>query len=391
MDDSMLEEILKGQRAEGTWESEGVFTAIASKALSKLAAYQLPRPSAWVLKMVQAAVVASCTSLRIDTDADSAILTLSFYGGELANVEQLARVWTSPTATVSLAQKHLLVGLRAVSVSQKRKVALFSVDTRGSQKSLVWDGQKLSSVTGQGSLHSNDPLLVISVSDPRIVYYWERELSELRSFAVTCPIPLSVERETIGLFGMEEFVLLRKPLLTERTSNHQSDAMAWTLYRHNLTARGVISWVQHGVVCQEEEFGDKDVWQLRLFLNADHLDTDMTGLHLRFPEPFSSLQHATPALQEIFEQLLCDPEKIPKAVATLHDNESFGVWTLVTMGVLTSVTLMPFLSFFALGAGAAGASMINGLYKARQARELKRATRELRCWCERQRADSYQA
>ena len=112
-----LQEVLDEFGAEGQWDSQGSFTTLSGKALSKLAAYQLPRPTAWILKLVQAAVAAACLRVRFDPNPNLTDLVVTFVGGELGTLEQLADIWTSPTATVTLAQKHLLVGLRAAVVS----------------------------------------------------------------------------------------------------------------------------------------------------------------------------------------------------------------------------------------------------------------------------------
>ncbi|HIB66471.1 MAG TPA: hypothetical protein EYO33_15500 [Phycisphaerales bacterium] len=50
---------------QGTWESEGRFTLDRDKAWEKLSTYQLPFEHAWVLKLVQAAVLAACESLQV--------------------------------------------------------------------------------------------------------------------------------------------------------------------------------------------------------------------------------------------------------------------------------------------------------------------------------------
>lgn len=40
---------------------------------------------------------------------------------------------------------------------------------------------------------------------------------------------------------MEDIVMLRKPLVTESLEGGKGEATAWTLYKHNLMARGTIS------------------------------------------------------------------------------------------------------------------------------------------------------
>ena len=62
---SELQQLLRQQQAEGKFDSGGQFTLDRDKALAKLAAFQLPRRGAWILKIVQSAVLAGATDLKI--------------------------------------------------------------------------------------------------------------------------------------------------------------------------------------------------------------------------------------------------------------------------------------------------------------------------------------
>lgn len=61
---SDLEQFLQQERSEGRLDSDGVFTIALDSALEKTARYSLERPSAWILKVVQAAVGLRATVLK---------------------------------------------------------------------------------------------------------------------------------------------------------------------------------------------------------------------------------------------------------------------------------------------------------------------------------------
>ncbi|MBS2040973.1 hypothetical protein JST97_38660 [bacterium] len=62
---SELDEFIEQRSREGSWVSSGEFTLERKKALEKTARYQLGRPTAWILKIVQAAVAAGSERLDI--------------------------------------------------------------------------------------------------------------------------------------------------------------------------------------------------------------------------------------------------------------------------------------------------------------------------------------
>ena len=384
-----LQEVLDEFGAEGQWDSQDSFTPLSGKALSKLAAYQLPRPTAWILKLVQAAAAASCLRVRFDPNPNLTDLVVTFVGGELGTLEQLADIWTSPTATVTLAQKHLLVGLRAVSVSKRRDVRVRSVDQQGVRFSLHWNGSGLSEVSqASRSYPRREALISFSIGpDPQRGHALETELAELRAYAAACPIPLLIGNETLEQFGMADLVLTRKPLL----SCTIDETASWTLYRHTLQARGVLCWVQHGAVCQEEELGDRDQWQIRLLRNVDYLETDITGLHLRVPEHLTAKAVVSPLVRRATEQMLSDRSMIPEAVKVLFGNETFGFWSVMAMAVVLSATLAPAISYFGFGIGAVGALGFHSLFRKNRKSDLRETQAALQQWCERQHTHHFAA
>jgi hypothetical protein len=65
MKELKLADFLDSVRAEGVTDSEGVFTISHAQAMKKMARYSLPYPEAWVLKIVQAAVIWKASEIVI--------------------------------------------------------------------------------------------------------------------------------------------------------------------------------------------------------------------------------------------------------------------------------------------------------------------------------------
>ena len=62
---SSLDEFLAAEMSEGVKDSSGQFTLAPEKAIEKLAAFQLPGESSWVGKVIQAAVTAGFSELKL--------------------------------------------------------------------------------------------------------------------------------------------------------------------------------------------------------------------------------------------------------------------------------------------------------------------------------------
>ncbi|MFA5507494.1 MAG: hypothetical protein WC423_18840 [Vulcanimicrobiota bacterium] len=122
---------------EGTWQSEGRFTLDQDKAWEKLSSYQLPFPEAWILKLVQAAVLSACNELRVRQTGSET--TFRFVGKEQ---------WTETAVTQAMfssgdcADQGLLALAAAVRYLAGRARKLLALHYPGGQTQ-VWDGQAL--------------------------------------------------------------------------------------------------------------------------------------------------------------------------------------------------------------------------------------------------------
>ncbi len=398
-----IQEFLEEQRSDGRYDSTGVFTAEAGKALSKLASYQLPRPSAWVLKMIQAGVAGEALSIGVGPIASG--FQIVYRGPHFVSGRELADTWTSPTAAVSNALKHLMVGLRAISVGQRRSVLVTWRPVEGPVMALHWNGIGLSDLQERRTTRlfsqSQDELsFYFSETNDQRGYSWMAEFRELRDYAVSCPVPLTVAEERLDHFGLRDVFIHRKPLLfgdqpsqrgepclyltrpvdDEPDSQDPLRASAWLLYASDIPSRSLISWVQHGVVCQEREFGPKHRFQLRLYVPGDHLDTDLTGLHLRLPNPTVPFEGLDSALAFATDALSARSPRVADVARALNEGGEFGVRTLMGLVVLTSALMTPVLGSLGLGGGCLGAAAVHGLNRAQQQRAIRGFLRDLEGW-----------
>lgn len=138
---SELEQFLQSRQSEGTADSRGEFTLARDEALAKLAQFQLPYESAWVVKLVQAIVAGGCRcDIRVDLLATSVRFLFSSPGFSLDEVEE---GFYNPQLSPNRSLRHLLSGLWAAGLRNKWG---FQVALPGQSTTLIWDGQTLNRV-----------------------------------------------------------------------------------------------------------------------------------------------------------------------------------------------------------------------------------------------------
>lgn len=76
IDQPPMTDFIQELEADGAYDSSGQFTLDRASALRKLAQYKLPRPQAWILKLVQAGVLGGADSVAIRLLRDEIIVDL---------------------------------------------------------------------------------------------------------------------------------------------------------------------------------------------------------------------------------------------------------------------------------------------------------------------------
>lgn len=140
---SQLEEFLASQVEEGIHDSSGLFTLDSNRALEKMAAFQLPRSTAWILKVVQAAVSAGASWLSIDQTTTDTVIR--FDGGADWKIRELEVHLCDPEVCPVRALDHLKRGLWHVGIHGGRP---FQIRPPGKAQSLVWTGARFHVLDG---------------------------------------------------------------------------------------------------------------------------------------------------------------------------------------------------------------------------------------------------
>lgn len=199
-----IENFIARATSLGSLDSEGVFTLAQEKAVEKLSSFQLPRPEAWILKLLQAAVASGADRLEVRTGGNFTFFSCS--PQELFEVDALADSLLCLQQTPSEAAEHLAVGLRAVGFGAKRAFTL-AFEQGCECFLLAWDGKKLAQMVENLPQPNHRLMLRIAVAHPardsRFPHLLsnppavEAELAELAAGAEVCPIPVLVNGKRV--------------------------------------------------------------------------------------------------------------------------------------------------------------------------------------------------
>ena len=188
-------------RVGGTFDSEGSFTLGGREALRKLAFFQLPRQSAWVLKIVQAAVRSKASALRVSQEDEST--SFVFQSQSTIDAQELVAALLSPEVPESPILAHLVVALRAVGFGEQRCFSL-ALSSRGKRTLIGWNGDKLLQ-REEHTEPSNGTLFLLGVSNtgedgngPTRSERRVAEQQELLQNSEVCPIPITFNGKRIG-------------------------------------------------------------------------------------------------------------------------------------------------------------------------------------------------
>ena len=323
---------------EGVRDSEGSFTVAGDRALKKLAVHQLPREAAWVLKVVQAAVQARASTIRVDQSRRS--IQFQLHRAHFGSFRQMVDAWqTSSLATP--AQGDLAVALRTVCFAAQRAAVLSYNDPEEGLSAVIWDGESLSSIQSTSDIvRRKIPLSwvpagcwAVRVYAPTGQNLRADEFHELTRYAITCPVPLEVDGRNLNHFGLHDISRERSSVMFSAQTVKQGDLperqgirlppnlgdgrrvkVAWVLYRDRNDQPSRISWVRGGVVVEEEEFHlHRNGLYFRVFVPAEGLETDLTTLSPRFPKPESRREWTRAALSQVRYDLKLD-ENLAKRV-----------------------------------------------------------------------------
>ena len=314
---------------EGTWESEGRFTLDKDKAWDKLSTYQLPFEQAWVLKLVQAAVLAACESLQVRLTGSES--SFRFVGQSRWTEESVTRALFSADSAQDLALVPLAAAVRYLARSADKLLALHYPD--GTTQ--VWDGEAFHTETSPYPVEAFELTVFSARKSGR---FWSLGASGLDDLAMIgkvlsnlaypSPIPINLDGRLINGFSndaqggstshtapiallpvnptlhLPEFRFLRdrdwRPEKDELSARLDGELMAvygeplvcgalacFTANVHETVEApsfssqpSYIKWVKDGVIIRAEKVEARGSIGLTLLISAEGLRTDLSGLNL---------------------------------------------------------------------------------------------------------------
>jgi hypothetical protein len=134
---SILDTFLARQYSEGDRDSEGVFTLSADRALKKIGESALPFESAWVLKVIQAAVAAEFDGIQVNLLRNC--IEIEFTGSCRWLPDEISYLLQVVDAGSTLGLEHLVAALRDRLAEDCRLLFLFA----GQSSALYWTGEEL--------------------------------------------------------------------------------------------------------------------------------------------------------------------------------------------------------------------------------------------------------
>ena len=191
---SRLVQYLNGQLGEALLESSGGFTLARERAVEKLAAFQLPRPESWILKLIQALVAGGTCNIDIRLRARETEL-----GFSLAlpwSLEQVEEAFWDPEISDVPSLDHLKRGLWNVAIRQGRP---FQLSLSGWTQALIWTGQELRRLPISWDSASTLTLSCRQAGDRsrNSAAVNAETLLEVQQHAFVCSVPLVVDGRRI--------------------------------------------------------------------------------------------------------------------------------------------------------------------------------------------------
>lgn len=332
------DQYLNQLQQEGTVHSVGRFTLSPEKLREKLSQFSFQRASQWILKVVQALVLAEVESCKIAQSHQRTEIHIKSQGSLYSSFD-LEQAFCAPDSQPNNSLSNLVTALYYLSFNLH---LTWAWKDQGSKTALVWNGTQLSEIT---SISTDYATLQVSHIQHNAEGLWWGPLlkitgykgpeacaqitRELKLHAHTCPFPLKLD----GL-RIDNLLHCSTMTSTHNTSTKASDLIAargcgrtlgagsplnisyrirnsdhldaeptdqippdctWIalLFGHlRLVVQSYgndyapspntsrITWVRHGIVVTEEKLATDCGASVHLFLSADHLKTDISGLQL---------------------------------------------------------------------------------------------------------------
>lgn len=334
-----LDAYLAQQSDAGRVDSQGDFTVSHNEAVRKLARFALPRSTAWVSKLVQAAVRWRCTALYVNQSRSETKFHFVMGEPELVPTEQeILGALVSAGITGPKALDAFGLALRGLVEQSHLSFLLACPSSEGGEPKRIYAGAHYGRLSEQERLALSFvkpgglSLTVYHLSQPGLRGGWERVadrrgaraiIEEIQGYAYMCPVPLYLQEEPLGgplspvaidgagahlplvasgwsdlqhspaqlplppSFEEKVLSLRTHPRRAARSQGGRRDfGAAYVLtFRSGAGAeetyqRSQLLWLLDGVIVDREEIGARDALELRVYANAAGLPTDLTGFRL---------------------------------------------------------------------------------------------------------------
>ena len=279
-----LELLLENSAAGGKRDSEGQFTVNYAAARKKLAEFQLPNPSFYLLKLLQAAFWGESTGVQIELSPRGAVFLASDWHPE---ADLVASRLCQPDGLAGSDPHSSLVSAIRSLLAQNATVALRFPNL---QKDNVL---VLSDEIEWRTLSASEGRFQVTVQWPRQSARTEAEDERvLRERAYCFPMPLTVNEERfdklLPYWEGQTHLKSHLPGSTVLARGASEGAARHVLLRASLETEARIS-VKRGGVVSDIIKKDLKVPGLDVLLEGEELATDLTGLQIRQDSKFEEL------------------------------------------------------------------------------------------------------
>ncbi|MFA5506979.1 MAG: hypothetical protein WC314_23790 [Vulcanimicrobiota bacterium] len=349
---------LQGQAGEGVKDSEGDFTISEENARKKLARFALPRETAWISKLLQAAVGWGMSSVSIhQSQAETQIFFEPPEPVRIPTEREVVNTLLSSKVVAETPLEHFCLGLRAL-VEQAKLSFLLILHDGDSTFQPIYAGWFFAEMTEQARMNkrfARAPGLTLTVrhtpllTAPRIGELAPKHglsiSQELRDYAFFCPVPVvlgglhlegaldspMVAPSSVvplvfsGLNGLnhspggmplppdyeeKQFSFLTHPRRARRSYGGARDFSCAYLLTATSPFNGLVSayrrssfkWVRDGILIQESFLNVRtEVLSLHILADARGLKTDLTGFQMLQDDLFH--QRRTEVLGSLAQRL----------------------------------------------------------------------------------------
>lgn len=369
---SELEEFLHAHLSEAVRDSSGRFQLAREKALEKLATFQLPRESAWVLKVLQAVYASGAPALSITQTRTE--IRFGFRPQSKWSLDEFELEYFNPENHPHPDLNHLKRALWGPGLHQKRP---FRFCLQGSTEALLWDGQEFSRQPANAQDRAE---LTVShrsraegrglpiLRDIQAARRNAAVVEELGSCAYLYPIPLQLDRRPFQGWSQRllprghkegypiQFLLAQAPLpplqfpdLAQDTANpkwtappeanlgcllaghfkevrKKNDAVSWETFAKPSS----LCWLLDGVIVDSQPLPlPESPLSGTFFASAQGLTSDLSGFRLQqnqqLEERIQQLLHSMAPRLSLAEIKLTDMTEKKRRAAILPSSFSVGM------------------------------------------------------------------